>query len=109
MNAQLISALLLLMVFLTLALTLLFLALKIQPFSMQTLSYFLMSKKQNGSENVIKKLAVFLVLLMLNVMTTTDAPLTLANNNTALVFLSIMLGAILNWRPNQFTTNLFLD
>jgi hypothetical protein len=68
-----------------------------------------MIKKQNGLENATRKLDVSLVLLTLNVMITMDALPIHANNNTALAFLSITLGVILNWLPNLFTTNLFLD
>jgi len=109
MNAQPIFAQLLLMEKHTLALILLFLAPKMLPFLILTLSCSLMMTKQNGSENATRTKVALLVSLMLNVTTTMDVPPTLALNNTVSAYQSTMLGVIQNWLVNQSTINLFLD
>jgi hypothetical protein len=78
-NVHKTSALLLLI--LTLAPILQFLALKNLLSLIPTLSYFLMQTKQNGLENVTRLQDVFLVLLTHNVTIIMDVPLILANNN----------------------------
>jgi hypothetical protein len=109
MNAQPISAQLLLMEKHTLALILLCLAPKMLPFLILTSSCSLMMTKQNGSENATRTKVALLVSSMLNVTTTMDVPPTLALNNTVSAYQSTMLGVIQNWLVNQSTINLFLD